>query len=95
MLRMTAMLLAGVMLLTVCGCAPRVSKENYDRINTGMSPADVKAIMGEPATVSTEAGSVLGFGGSVTLMTWKEGKSVLIVRFWNDRVLSKDLSEKK
>jgi hypothetical protein len=75
--------------LCLCSCSNRLTQENFDKVRTGMSEAEVKAILGEP----TEAKSVdIGiFSG--TTSTWK-GKGVTItIQFVNGKVMLKEFSK--
>jgi hypothetical protein len=77
----------------------RLTKENYDRIAAGMSPAEVQAILGpgtEQASSSvaipggTVAGvNVPGANTSAKVFTWHEGQKVISVTFVNDKMTTK------
>ena len=93
-------LLAVLALAFSAGCSKsRLTKENYDRIATGMSPADVEAIMGKgteqaSSSVAVPSMSVGGVsvGGTTTstkVLTWQEGRKVISVTFVNDKVMTK------
>ena len=93
-------LLAALTFTFAVACSKsRLSKENYDKIATGMSPADVEAIMGkgtEQASSSVAipevkvAGVAVGGGNtSSKVLTWQEGRKVVSVTFVNDKVMTK------
>src|SRR5499427_4777437 len=93
-------LLAALTLTFAVACSKsRLTKENYDKIATGMSPAEVEGIMGkgtEQASSSVaipqvSAGGVTVGGGntSTKVLTWQEGRKVISVTFVNDKVMTK------
>ncbi|HUK04080.1 MAG TPA: outer membrane protein assembly factor BamE [Burkholderiales bacterium] len=67
--------------LLVAACS-RVTQENFARIQDGMSEQEVSAILGSPAQSSS--GSVLGISG--TSSTWRDGDTVITIRFVNGKV---------
>jgi hypothetical protein len=67
------------------GCERRVSAENFDRIQPGMSKAEIVEILGEPDETS-------GFGmGDLSgdAATWMSGKDSISVQFVNGKVFAK------
>ncbi|MBA3903921.1 MAG: hypothetical protein C0522_09665 [Rhodocyclaceae bacterium] len=75
------------LLLTACGS--KVSAENFQRIQTGMTQNEVVALLGEP----TETSSVNIAGVSGGMASWKDGGTVISVQFLNDKVQAKQLSK--
>jgi predicted Abi (CAAX) family protease len=73
--------------LSGCG-ASKISKENFDKIQTGMSQGEVQAILGEP----TESSSVDVALFSGTTSTWKEGDTAITIQFVNGMVVAKQFS---
>ena len=84
-LQSLAIVLAAL-LLTACGS--KVSTENFERIQTGMTQKEVIAILGEPT--ETSAISVAGVSGGMS--TWQDGGTAISVQFLNDKVQAKQLS---
>lgn len=82
-----AALLAAVALLAACGS--KVTAENFERIQTGMTQKEVIAVLGEP----TETSSVNIAGASGGMASWKDGGTVISVQFLNDKVQAKQLSK--
>ena len=82
-----ALLLCSTLLL---GCASKITQENFEKIQSGMTQAEVTAILGEP----TESSSIgLGpFGG--TTSTWKDGGRTITIQFVNGKVFAKVFSGK-
>ena len=74
------------LLLTACGS--KISTENFERIQTGMTQKEVVAILGDPT--ETSAVSIAGLSGGMA--TWREGNTVISVQFVNDKVQAKQLS---
>lgn len=79
--------LAAVALLAACG--PKVTAENFERIQAGMTQKEVIAVLGEP----TETSSVNIAGVSGGMASWKDGGTVISVQFLNDKVQAKQLSK--
>jgi hypothetical protein len=73
---------SGVLLI---GCESNITAENFDRIQTGMTRAEIVAILGEP---DETAG--FGFGElSGEAATWSEGDNFITVQFVNNKVFAK------
>lgn len=70
-------------------CA-KISAENFEKIQTGMSMQQVVAILGEPTAV--ESFNFSGLSG--TAATWKSGDTTIVVQFFNDKVQIKALNKK-
>lgn len=87
----TLAVLTGMLMLAGCS---RVSKENYDRVQDGMTTQQVIDILGQPSDKSTKGGEVLGLGGSTTTMTWRHGQQTITARFVNDKLISKEYTGK-
>jgi hypothetical protein len=81
------MLLCATLLL---GCGSKVTQENFAKIQSGMTEADVTAVLGPP----TESNSI-GFGpvGGTTSM-WKDNGRIITIQFVNGKVLAKAFSGK-
>ena len=82
----TALALAAALFLGACGS--KVSLENFERIQTGMTQKEVVAILGEPT--ETSAISIAGVSGGMA--SWQDGATVISVQFVNDKVQAKQLS---
>ena len=82
-----------ILLLCVVACGARLSQENFDKIHEGMSQREVREILGEP--VDASGASLLGLSSSEAV--WKDDKTTIAVHFFNDKVVSKQMSrtEKK
>ncbi len=81
------MFLCSILLL---GCASKVTQENFEKIQSGMTQAEVKAILGDP----TES-SGIGFGPVAgTTSTWKGNGSTITIQFVNGKVIAKVFSGK-
>ncbi len=80
------LLLVGLLcVLLLPGCGSKVSEANFERIHAGMTPAEVRAILGEP----TESAS-MGVGPLVgTTATWKGQGGTINIQFVNDKVFTK------
>jgi outer membrane protein assembly factor BamE (lipoprotein component of BamABCDE complex) len=76
--------------LAACGSS-RLSQENFDKIHTGMTQAEVIAILGEP----TESSSVDVAVFSGTASTWKKDGTTITIQFANGKVVAKQFSKEK
>jgi outer membrane protein assembly factor BamE (lipoprotein component of BamABCDE complex) len=75
----TILLLTAVTLLAACS---KLTQDNLQKIHSGMSITDVKAILGEPT--SSQQGSFLGQTG--TVFVYHTDKSDVKITFINDKV---------
>lgn len=76
-------LLAVLFVFTACGS--KITTDNYDKIQTGMSQEEVEKILGKP----TDSGGG-GIGGmSAGTATWKDGDKSIAVTFMNGKVTLK------
>ncbi len=81
------MLVCSILLL---GCASKITQENFEKVQSGMTQAEVKAILGDP----TESSSI-GFGPVAgTTSTWKGNGSTITIQFVNGKVIAKVFSGK-
>lgn len=81
-----AVLVMAALLLTGC---TRLTQENFNRIEEGMSFEEVRTILGEP----TESKSI-GIGSlSGTAATWEDGKTRISIKFLNEKVQLKSLEK--
>ena len=87
-LRAVVLGLAICMSLMSCIGSP-ISQENFEKIQTGMSLAQVQAILGPP----TESSSVDVAVFSGTVSKWKAGDVTITIQFVNGKVVAKQLSK--
>ena len=78
------LVLAGIALMLLSACS-RVTAENFDKIENGMTTDQVRAILGNPT--ETESQGALGI--SSTTYTYKSGDSEVKIVFLNDKVMAK------
>jgi hypothetical protein len=81
---LTVVVLVAFMAVVVTGCS-KVTKSNYDKIENGMSKADVEKILGKGT--EEKGGGVGDLTG--TMVTWKKGETSISVTFANDKVVAK------
>jgi hypothetical protein len=82
--------LCALFCLTLLSCSSsKLTQENFDKIQNGMTMAQVKAILGEP----TEASSVgvAGFLGGTS--KWQAGEVAITIQFFNGKVIAKQFSK--
>lgn len=72
----TLALLSFCVLLAACS---KVTQENYSKISTGMSKAEVEQLIGSP----TDCSGALGMSSC----TWGDQKSFISVQYAGDKVL--------
>jgi outer membrane protein assembly factor BamE (lipoprotein component of BamABCDE complex) len=65
--------------LLLTGCS-KVNKENYQRLQTGMTYREVCGILGKPVRK--------GESLSYTTYTWRDKDKMIKVKFTNERVIS-------
>ncbi len=82
-----AVLLASALL---AGCGSKITQENFDKIQAGMSREDVKAILGEPTELSgVGVGTISGDS-----WVWKKDGTVITIQFVGGKVLAKQFARK-
>ena len=85
-----AVALGMVICMSLVSCSgPKISQENFEKIQTGMALAQVQAILGEP----TESSSVDVAVFSGTVSKWKAGDVTITIQFVNGKVVAKQLSK--
>jgi len=85
--------IAGAMVLcvTLVACGSKVNQSNFDRVQVGMTQAQVEQILGPPTETSTMGlGTVSGAASK-----WADKNSVITVQFLNDKVQAKQFSQTK
>ena len=87
-MRMRLLLLTTAAALLIAACGSKVSLENFERIQTGMTQKEVVANLA--ATTETSAISIAGVSGGMA--NWQDGATVISVQFVNDKVQAKQLS---
>ena len=92
MSRATKSLLLGLIAMGIVGCSvARVTKDNYDKIQVGMTQAQVEEFMGKGQQDSGAAAALPGVSGSVAVYSWQtdDGRKNITVTFVNGKVLAK------
>lgn len=85
-----AVALVMVICMSLMSCSSlKISPENFEKIQTGMSMAQVTAILGPP----TESSSVDVAVFSGTVSKWKAGDVTITIQFVNGKVVAKQLSK--
>jgi hypothetical protein len=80
--------LALALCLILAGCGSKVTKDNFDKISTGMTESQVEAIMGKGEEQSA-AVAVPGMSVSAKTIVWKDGEKSISVVFTNGKVSGK------
>lgn len=72
----------------LAACGSKLSTENFERIENGMSEVQVIAILGEPTgTASLQLGGLSG-----TSAVWEDGTTRISVQFFNGAVKLKQFT---
>ena len=83
----TIALLVSVLLVA---CGSKITQENFDKVQAGMSQDEVKAILGEPTeSTGTSVGPISG-GAWV----WKKNGTTITVQFVGGKVFAKQFAQK-
>jgi hypothetical protein len=77
-----------VLLLTLAACS-KVTQENFNKIQEGMSEQEVLALLGTPS----ESNSVNVLGMSGTSSRWASQDATITVRFVNGKVALKSFDK--
>jgi len=78
---------AMVFFLGLMACSgANINQENFDKIKTGMTLAEVKAILGEPADSSSIDVAVISGASAM----WKGEGSTINIQFMNGKVIAKE-----
>ena len=71
--------------LALAACGARLTRANFDRIETGMTAQEVERILGKPTEVDSIELGPLGGGARV----WRDGERSVTITFVNDKVVMK------
>ena len=82
---LVALVLVGLLLTVTPGCN-KVTKENYDKVKTGMTIDEVEDILGKGKMEEGATGALGGLTGSAKVCTWTKGDAKIVVTFVNDKV---------
>jgi hypothetical protein len=85
----TYLCLSFSLLLAGCGVftSTALTQANLDKIHDDMSPAEVKSILGDPASSESEPMPIVG--GTQTIYTYHSSSSEVTILFKNDLVKEK------
>lgn len=89
---LVCLVLVGLGALTLAGCGSKVTKSNFDQIKTGMTVAEVEAILGKGTEATGASGAIGDLAGSAKSVVWKDGAKSITVNFLNDKVALKTQS---
>lgn len=87
--RLGAILLLMPWLLLACGS--KITQENFDKVQPGMTQEEVKAILGAPTESS--AASIGPISGGTWI--WKTGDATIAIQFVSGTVLAKQFERKR
>lgn len=84
--------------LTLAGCEPKLTRENYDRIEEGMTVAQVEAILGKGKEQDSGGFGITSAGiidhsssrrSSQRVFVWEEDGATVVITFTDGVVTSK------
>lgn len=78
-----------ILSLSLVGCASKLTQENYEKIQNGMTPTEVRAILGKPIESSESSFIGLSSGSAA----WKDKNGTITVQFFNGKVIAKQFSK--
>jgi hypothetical protein len=78
-----------LMLTILPGCGGKVSKSNFDKVQNGMTMAEVEGILGKGTEQAGVAGAIGDLAGSGKVMTWTDGEKSITVTFVDGKVTAK------
>ena len=77
-------------LFLLVGCSGKINKENYSKIENGMTVSEVTSILGEGESNASSNVDLGSYGSmSAEAITWQSGVSVISITFSNGKVMSK------
>jgi hypothetical protein len=95
----TVLAFAGVLIVLAACSKSKMTMANYEKVATGMSQADVEAILGPGKEQASTSVAVPGasVGGvtvpatdtSARVLTWQDGRKIISVTFVNGKVMTK------
>ena len=85
------LLVTGVLVFAVAGCGKGkdVSKEAYDKVETGMTLAEVEDILGKGEEQVGGSTTIGGLSGSAKVYKWVDGDKKITITFANGKVKAK------
>ena len=87
LLRFKTVAVAMVFFLCLMACSgAKINQENFDKIKTGMTLAEVKAILGEPTDSFSIDVAVISGGTAM----WKGEGITINIQFMNGKVIAKE-----
>lgn len=83
-----ARLAAALLFALALAACTRITQQNYDRVQEGMSEAEVVSILGKP----DESSEVMLLRVKAVNSQWKGGEHTVLVQFVNGRVRAKNIT---
>lgn len=74
-----------ILSLALFSCGSKVTKQNLEKIEAGMTVQQVRSILGSPAEDKTKEVPLVGLSG---WMVWKSGEKTITVTFGQGKVLT-------
>lgn len=86
--RPTRLFFALLIAVFLAACGSKLTEENFAKIETGMTVAEVTEILGEPT--ETKSADFLGMSG--TSAVWRDEGKLVSIQFFNEKVRLKQMS---
>ena len=80
------LLLSGLLVMGLAGCASKVTSENFEKVKTDMTLAEVEGILGKGELQVGAGGTLGGLAGSGEVYKWTDGEKVITITFVNGKV---------
>jgi hypothetical protein len=87
--RILSILTLGLALVMLTGCPSKVTLDNYSKIQSGMSLAEVESILGKGTQESGGGAAIGGASISGKIMKWGGESKSITITFVNDQVVTK------
>ncbi len=72
--------------LSGCGSSHRITQENYDRLKTGMTSAEVEAVLGKPDEIKSADIPLVATASHL----YENGGNRIVLTFYNDKLVTKE-----
>lgn len=84
----TVLLSLAALLAVLAGCG-KINRDNFDRIEEGMSKQQVSQLLGQPSESS--GASLFGISGDSSV--WRSDGTEIDVQFFNGKVIAKQMRQ--
>ena len=86
---LSALLISALLVTMLAGCGSKISKDNFDKIKTGMTLSEVEGLLGKGTKAAGGAIDLGAITGSGDVYTWEEEGKKITVTFKDDKMIAK------